>query len=515
MSTLFDYFLERDKRRAPQPQPDRTRDILTPPPDAPLQPPIRDINALLSQPAAAPDERPVLTPIARQSDPTSSPEFYRNDLTSRMLRTPDQQTPDNRLMPPQSAVPSPSYPTGDSSPPNSNVEGKIALQFPQFPDAGTPPAVGAAPVGTPDSQPVDIAQAYEQAGGVPYSTIPDKPVAPPKPNQPPNFTGTPLEIERQRQAWYADPANKPTNQDHGFFGRLKDVLREAVISGGQAYNNATGTPEQRLAAGLGGMGGGAFIGGFHPQANEERQRLVDINRSRQYENVLQQQDDELKHAAEEEQKRRLGEADISKTNAEAQWYGTGREQAAQNKAQQQALAQLNRMRIFDPTNPAHAAIATAAGQDPKQMKAWDFTKPDERTVNGITFMRDKTTGQFNPTNLPVSEKDKIVPISFTDPNTGEKTTYNVPQSKAEQTTQQMTSLGMRLNSSEKRAANAQAGATTRMQLSGQIKQGLAEYQAAERAKNIDAMNAAREKLARLKAQLTLGETGLGDVPDQQ
>lgn len=61
-----------------------------------------------------------------------------------------------------------------------------------------------------------------------------------------------------------------------------------------------------------------------------------------------------------------------------------------------------------------------------------------------------------------------------------------------------------------RATSGQTAATKRVQLAGQLKQGLAEYNAAEKSKNVEAMAAAREKLARLKAQHFEGQT-----PDEQ
>jgi hypothetical protein len=101
-----------------------------------------------------------------------------------------------------------------------------------------------------------------------------------------------LQAARLRTAGYRDikgPAvyddqgrqisGKPVNNDHGVGGRLLDILREGVIRAGEAYNNSSGDPGQRLMSAIGGGLAGGVIGGVNPAADEQRQRLRNIAES--------------------------------------------------------------------------------------------------------------------------------------------------------------------------------------------------------------------------------------------
>jgi hypothetical protein len=124
---------------------------------------------------------------------------------------------------------------------------------------------------------------------------------PPPPAAGPQMSETERQLQaaRLRTAGYRDitgPAvydeqgkqisGKPVNNDRGVGGRLKDILRQAVISAGEAYNNGSGDPGQRLMAAIGGGIAGGVGGGLKPTLDEERQRLHDIARSTGDENRL-------------------------------------------------------------------------------------------------------------------------------------------------------------------------------------------------------------------------------------
>jgi hypothetical protein len=101
-----------------------------------------------------------------------------------------------------------------------------------------------------------------------------------------------LRLARQQTDHLRDTYNNPVvNNDHGVMGRIGDVLRQAVISAGDAYNHGSGDPSQRLMAAIGGGVAGGIGGGFRPTLDEERQRLYDINRSQQNEQRYQGQVD--------------------------------------------------------------------------------------------------------------------------------------------------------------------------------------------------------------------------------
>lgn len=122
----------------------------------------------------------------------------------------------------------------------------------------------------------------------PPSAVPPPAVAAPQMSDPERQ----LQAARLRTAGYRDitgpavydqqgrqTAGKPVNNDHGVLGRIGDVLRQAVISAGEGYNNTQGDPGQRLLGALGGGIAGGIGGGFNPAMDEQRQRLRDIGRS--------------------------------------------------------------------------------------------------------------------------------------------------------------------------------------------------------------------------------------------
>jgi len=116
-----------------------------------------------------------------------------------------------------------------------------------------------------------------------------------------------------------DMENNPVkNNDDGILGRLLDIGREALIGAGQTY-------QQGLRSGLsakealygsigGGIAGGAY-GGLHPQADEERVRLREINKGEQELGRLQTQKGQQQKDEEYKQKRLKLNADILGKNA--------------------------------------------------------------------------------------------------------------------------------------------------------------------------------------------------------
>lgn len=96
-----------------------------------------------------------------------------------------------------------------------------------------------------------------------------------------DVTGPAVYDEKGRQI-----SGKPLNNDRGVLGRIGDILRQAVISAGEGYNNTPGTAEEKLMGAIGGGLSGGFVGGFKPTIDEERQRLRDIGRSESEEQRL-------------------------------------------------------------------------------------------------------------------------------------------------------------------------------------------------------------------------------------
>lgn len=120
----------------------------------------------------------------------------------------------------------------------------------------------------------------------------DLPQVPPPPMDPQRAR---IINQRQNTRELSDPNDpnfrKVVNNDRGWKGRLADILRQFVISAGQSYDKSDPrlAPQQRLLGALGGGIAGGTYAGFHPEVDEERQRMYDINQSKAKEAELVQQ----------------------------------------------------------------------------------------------------------------------------------------------------------------------------------------------------------------------------------
>lgn len=190
MATLFDFFIDRDRRRYGQdPVTERDRMLLGRPPDRQT---VRDINSLMNQ-VPPPDRTTLAPPVSRPDFTGSGSDVPVADPTLRVAAPPrPNYTPDQRL---------------------SNIRSDVR--------------------------------------GLENSPV--------------------------------------TNNDRGVLGRLGDIFRQAIVSAGSAYDRGQGSPTERLMGAAGaGIAGGAY-GGFHPQVDEERQRLYDIAKLRDQEGRIVEQ----------------------------------------------------------------------------------------------------------------------------------------------------------------------------------------------------------------------------------
>jgi hypothetical protein len=217
MANIFDFFIERDKKRRP-----KAGDVPAIEPGRLGLPPTRretrDIDALINQPLP-PDPRPLLgLPPATPAAPI-----------------------DRSLVPPFSAG------MGQGTPQQApfgsgrvDSDAFLARQ-PQYDQ----PTAAAAPILSPRER-MNAERVAKQD-----------------------------EIAHLQD--YGEGGKNPiVNKDHGFMGRLGDVLKQALIAGSDAYKDAPGAGWEKLAGGLGGMGAGAFQGGFDPAVDERRARMYDI-----------------------------------------------------------------------------------------------------------------------------------------------------------------------------------------------------------------------------------------------
>ena len=246
------------------------------------------------------------------------------------------------------------------------------------------------------------------------------------------------DVDRYRaQVTDLQQRNHPNYQDNdqGWKKRLGSILREVVIGMGNAWdqNASIADPTQRLLASAGGGVAGGFAGGFDKRIDERRRQAIDLTQARgnlaeaerQAAFDAQMQDQQ---AMRENQRQAILE----------------RQERSADTLQTRALSDLNKLKYFDPANPAHIALAKKAGvANPEALQGWDDRNPIEKQVAGVTYRLNRSTGAYEPTNLPVDESKTLADYEITMPN-GEKRTFKVSQKDAANFATQMHTLGIRL-----------------------------------------------------------------------
>ncbi len=278
------------------------------------------------------------------------------------------------------------------------------------------------------------------------------------------------------------------NQDHGVKGVLKEILSN-FFEGLKQAKPGMGWKESLL---LGGAGAGA--GALNRTWNERREldKLIpDLEK-----NVGQ----ETQNALRNEQRQNY---DTDNQFQRDRLIQQG--QLAGDKAANSALTKLYSGKIFDPKNPAHIAMAKAARLDPTQMKAWDFSNPAQAKVNGQPFDYNRVTGEWDPSGLPESEKDKIVPVEFAVPGetnvdgTQKIRKFNVPQDRAASFVKDLQVAGVQADLARQRIAQGERRlALDEKQFGESQKQFQMTF--GLRQKTFEAMEAARAKGDEVTAQ---------------
>ena len=197
----------------------------------------------------------------------------------------------------------------------------------------------------------------------------------------------------------------------------------------------------------------------NPQDNSPIEFLGDAQKRRKIEGI-QRQLAPLQANEAFNQQRRLGAlnqektvADIDRTKAETTSIPIddelkrkqieGNQQIARDRIASQALTNLNRLKHFDPKNPSHAALAQQAGLNSEDLQGWDDRNPITKQVAGVTYQYNRDTQSFEPSNLPVEERNTTTDYQVTMPN-GEVRNYKVAQKDAANFSTQMSTLGVRL-----------------------------------------------------------------------
>lgn len=253
-------------------------------------------------------------------------------------------------------------------------------------------------------------------------------------NEPaPDFGFLKNEDERDlaTQQWRMQHAG---NEDHGWKGRLKEIAQNFVSSAQQAGPNSSFW--EMIGAGLGGAGTGAI----DRSQNERRAAAFKIPIIRDQIQNRQQREYQDARVRNIDADNELAKLRIENENLYKQGTLGLRKEAEQNKS----VAAIAKSPWFSKQNPAQMAQAKAAGLDPESMADWDFRDPVKATVNGDTYHFNRMNGAWEPSGLPASEKDKIVPLSVSVPGEKAPRIFNVPQGQAATVAASLQAAGMQI-----------------------------------------------------------------------
>lgn len=125
-----------------------------------------------------------------------------------------------------------------------------------------------------------------------------------------------------------------------------------------------------------------------------------------------------------------------------------RRASRESRLKNQSLNKLNSVKYYDPANPAHRRLAESAGLNPDELKGWDDRNPVTKQVAGVTYQYNRSTGKFEPSDIPTDESKTLTDYKVQMPN-GEMRTYKVAQKDAANFATQMYALGARLEQQER------------------------------------------------------------------
>lgn len=289
--------------------------------------------------------------------------------------------------------------------------------------------------------------------------------------------------------------NPVVNNDRGWAGRLLDVGRQAVISAGQAYDSGRGTPSERLLGAIGAAGAGGLYGGFHPEVDEERQRLYDIGQS-------QQKEQELEGRLNRDLERRYLQARIDDIPIDSELKRTQIENAAKSRA----MTEFSRRRKYDPGNPLDRELATRAGFDTSQLVAFDDSKPNITKIGNDIFQYKN--GAWTPAGVKRSD---LVNLDVIMPD-GERRRYEIPADKAAFYSTTMSVAGANILSRERIATASNALSRDRFDLARQ--QFTFAKQKHEEAVKLGRAEDARNWAAKMTEMLSMVESDTDLSPEQ-
>jgi hypothetical protein len=136
-----------------------------------------------------------------------------------------------------------------------------------------------------------------------------------------------------------------------------------------------------------------------------------------------------------------------------------------------ALTKLFTGKVYDETNPAHQALAKAAGLDPSQMKSWDLTDPKVISIGGKRWKYDHISGYYAPLDeLPSDPKEERHPFEVKIPGEDTPRKFNLTDKEASSLAVRMRGMGLSLQARQEgieaantRSANKDAISKERLQ----------------------------------------------------
>lgn len=177
---------------------------------------------------------------------------------------------------------------------------------------------------------------------------------------------------------------------------------------------------------------------------------------------------------------------------------------ATEKRKTLALGKLAGMQTFSNKNPAHAALAKESGRSDEEiakMGTWDFRNPVKSTINGQQYDYDRTTGAWQPSGLPASEKDKLMDFEVSVP--GEKNNdgtqrvrkFRIPQEKAAAFSKDLQAAGMQIEAAANRQEDAQKHDLEKQQIASELSKAIADHNAM-----LDEIKAEKDQTRKLELQ---------------
>lgn len=292
-----------------------------------------------------------------------------------------------------------------------------------------------------------------------------------------NPVAVPSNPEQIRQQ-IAENDAAPVKRENSLFRRLGNGIWKGIKiwseNGGQG--GILGLAGATLTGGIGSAVSPNFEGELN--RNDQKQRLL-----RQLGETQKQQDWQTQHDTEVERIANMRRDDEIKRE-EMDTRREERKRQFDENLRKTTQAETDRKRAnfyrqnkyFDPAKATEAQKRQLAefGESPETIGAYDFTKPDRKTVAGVTYQYNPNTKSFEETDLPKDKSKEIVEYEITDPATGVTSKYAVSTEKAAGLKTSLIAAGMQIN-----AANARQDKQlefSREQLDQRRKEFILNYQ---------------------------------------